>query len=242
MAKHIDMEKAVRLWDEGVTITQMCVALQTTEKTFQLIKRANPEIFAPRKKPVKGVHLSDELDLAEKLWKEGATYTEIAYELGKTRSAVSGMMNRNRDRFPERFGDKHKNHVSAKAIPKEVREKEMADRQAMKALSVSSLKNAITDGLRKPLEDDEKVHSRQSANALRKMFHGASQPVRTIPSKAENESYDQSRLLHAVSLMDLDPKGCKWPLTDKPYLFCGERRYQLKPWCKAHHERAWRAS
>ncbi len=44
----------------------------------------------------------DEIAYAEERWRRGATVDEIAAEIGRSRVAVKGMMQRNRERFPRR--------------------------------------------------------------------------------------------------------------------------------------------
>jgi hypothetical protein len=86
---------------------------------------------------------------------------------------------------------------------------------------------------------------KSSANDIRKMFYEAEVKPEPPPKPKEAaQAYDQSRL-PGYTLWELDERGCKFPLLDtvkgETQRFCGETRYQMKPWCKAHHERVWRA-
>lgn len=101
---------------------------------------------------------------------------------------------------------------------------------------IKRLEAEIADTLFESIKEDERPNT---ANALRKLFSEASEPEPMI-TKAMAAEYDASRL-PGYTLWDLDAKGCKWAISDGPIKFCGERRYQMKPWCSHHNRRAWRA-
>lgn len=63
--------------------------------------------------------------------------------------------------------------------------------------------------------------------------------VKAFP-KLTAMKYDEERLKVAKTLVD--NTGCKWPVSDSPYLFCGAKRLVAKSWCEHHHTRAWRAA
>jgi hypothetical protein len=157
---------------------------------------------------------SEEMDKARKMWKEGKTYTEIGVALGRTNNSISGMMSRNRDKFPERYGDLMKKNKSARTLPR--LEERKAD--TMAKLSSNNLRQVFHEALNPP----------------------ASPPK----PKEEALAYDQSRLPYAVTFMDLDERRCcKWPLTGfekgRPNLFCGEVK-SGRNYCANHQERQWR--
>lgn len=106
---------------------------------------------------------------------------------------------------------------------------------------IQRLELEIADALFASIKADEKPKKR-SANTVRKMFNEAFKAAEALPKPKEKaQAYDQSRL-PGYTLWELDARGCKFAITDgSPYRFCGETRYQMKPWCKAHHERVWRA-
>lgn len=156
-----------------------------------------------------------DLKKMSKLWKKGLTMTHIGLEMGLTRGQVSGRISRNRAMFPPRI-------------------------DAIKRLDAE-----IAGELIESIAEDKKAKARTS-NELRKLFSEATKPAQPIPSKAENKAYDEERLASAYTLLDLPSNGCKFPLLEtvkgETQMFCGERRYQMKPWCAAHHARVWRAA
>lgn len=95
------------------------------------------------------------------------------------------------------------------------------------------------------MDEERKSTKRRSADVTRKMFHEAYQPATPPKPNLTAKEYDQSRL-PGYTLWELDARGCKWPLLEtvrgETQMFCGETRYQMKPWCEHHHKRAWRAS
>jgi GcrA cell cycle regulator len=155
-----------------------------------------------------------DMDIAAEMWKSGMSQAKIGKHFGMTPGQIAGIFGRNRLMFPKR-NDK-----------------------------LERLEAEITDALFASIKDDERKtinQTRKPANAIRKMFHEAYQPAIPQEPTLTAKEYDQSRL-PGYTLWELDARGCKYPLNDgSPYRFCGENRYQMKPWCKAHHERVWRA-
>ena len=147
-----------------------------------------------------------ELERAVKLWNSGLTMTQIGKELSLTKGQVARRIADNRELFSRRVDP------------------------------IKRLEAEIADALFESIKEDERP---KTANSLRKLFSEASEPEPTI-TKAMASEYDASRL-PGYTLWDLDPKGCKWAIADGPVKFCGERRYQMKPWCSHHNRRAWRA-
>ena len=146
-----------------------------------------------------------ELERAVRLWNAGLTMTQIGKELSLTKGQVARRIADNRDLFSRRV-------------------------DPIKRLEAEIAGEVIAPDTPKP----------RGANLLRKMFSEASEPEPTI-TKAMAAEYDASRL-PGYTLWDLDPKGCKWAISDGPIKFCGERRYQMNPWCSHHNRRAWRVS
>lgn len=147
---------------------------------------------------------------ASRLWKQGISAPNIAKRYGVTKGVVAGIMSRNRNLFPKRND------------------------------SIDRLEREIVGALFDSIREDEK---RVTSNALRKLFHETANP--TKPTKKESHEYDLSRLPHAKTLVDLPSNGCKFPVNESesksiPHLFCAETRKPGKPWCEAHHARAWR--
>lgn len=120
--KKLDVDKAVELWTTGTAIKVIAARLGTTEKTLQKFMKGNEDYFPARKKKVKKSLSQVQMDKAIQMWEEKYSLREIGNAIGKTKNAVSGLMSRNRDVFPERFGDLKKVAYSAKSIPKGGRE------------------------------------------------------------------------------------------------------------------------
>jgi GcrA cell cycle regulator len=46
---------------------------------------------------------------------------------------------------------------------------------------------------------------------------------------------------HSISLLDLKPADCRWPVTDRPpHLFCGRPKWGSSSYCCSHTAKAWR--
>lgn len=155
-----------------------------------------------------------DLQRAAEMWKAGMSQANIGKHFGKTPGQIAGIFSRDRVMFPKRS--------------------ERIDR----------LEAEIADALFESIKEDEKP-KRRSANTVRKIFHEVFTASEILPKPKEvAKTYDQSRL-PGYPLWELDKRGCKFPLLDtakgETQMFCGETRYQMKPWCKHHHERVWRA-
>lgn len=216
-----DLERAQALWEDGVSLDRMAEELEIPRTTLQDRIKRRPEIFQARKQrmPI-NVFPQCQINRAAKMWANDMSITKIGETLGRSRNSISGMMSRNRELFPLKQGETRGKNKSARSLPpkpKKTAEKKAQEKQA-----------------------------KLSANALRKMFSEALKPAPIIPSKAENKAYDEERLSSAYTLLDLPSNGCKFPLLEtvkgETQYFCGERRYQMKPWCAAHHARVWRAA
>lgn len=211
-----------------------------------------------------------DLDKASEMWASGATMLEIGNHFGISRGAVAGLISRNRSLFPPKSKLLLKPRVEARGKPvveyveplKTLGSPLIADEVISplrkKSMSVMELKTyrdklaaAYQDATGedfKPSEGgeinvmiDQERKSRKSANAIRKLFSEATKPAQPIPSKAESEEYDNSRLPYAQTLAELPTTGCKWCLTDGgPFLMCAADRRKGKQYCEPHYQRAWR--
>lgn len=104
---------------------------------------------------------------------------------------------------------------------------------------IKRLEAEIAGVLIESIAEDSKTKARTS-NELRKLFSEATKPAQTIPSKAENKAYDESRIPYALKLVDLEKHQCRWPMNEgAPFLFCAETRHG-KNYCENHQSRAWR--
>ena len=63
-------------------------------------------------------------------------------------------------------------------------------------------------------------------------------PTEPIPEPVE---YDRERLAESVTLLDLEPQHCRWPLSAHDmanHRFCGCQRLDGFPYCETHARRA----
>lgn len=168
------------------------------------------------RKSKREVFTAEEIEIARTMWKDKSTYTQIGEKLGRTNNSVSGLMGRNRDIFPERFGDLMKKNKSAKSL---------------RAKPRKTVKQRVSE-----------AQARISANSLRRMFSEAFKPPVPLPKQKEQHlAYDASRL-PGVTMMDLDEKRCcRWPLLDtvkgETQYFCGEAK-SGKNYCEQHQARS----
>lgn len=144
---------------------------------------------------------------AAKMWADGTSYTHIAAFFGVTKGVVSGLMHRNRDKFPKRTEQ------------------------------IKKVEQEIADTLLEPQEDAQQA--RRTANTVRRLFHEAQAVYRPV-TKVEAIAYDLERIAEAKTLDE--NVGCKWPVSDNPYLFCGAKKLRAKSWCEHHQQRAWRSA
>lgn len=100
---------------------------------------------------------------------------------------------------------------------------------------VEIVETEVLEALKEQIKDDEKPHTRQSANALRKLFHEDSRPPEKVV--ISGKEYDESRL-PGFTLWQLENHQCKWPINDGgPFLFCGEVKAG-KNYCENHAQRS----
>jgi len=215
MSKQVDIETASLMWEEGKTVDEISKALGISKDRFLRIRNEMPQEFATRRSSYQTTIIPAKYQKAKQLWSEKYSIRAIASIISVTPSAMAGMMGRNRDDFPARTEGGMKRHYSARSLalaPKKTVAEAAQERQA-----------------------------RLSANAVRKMFHEALNPLPAQKPKEKWEAYDKSRM-PGVSLVDLDAKRCcRWPITEHPKgiinLFCGEIKAG-KNYCREHHARS----
>jgi len=156
--------------------------------------------------------MKNDIDHMAKLWNsENRSMGEIATAMGITRSVVAGVISRNRDRFEKRMDEDGFKLRAKRSTP-----------------------------VRKPP---------QTANQRRAAFHavntqdeGKSVSLPFLPAPVEPvltpSEYDDMRRPHAKGLLDLDPKDCRWPMGEAPYVFCCAEAIQGQSYCEHHYGRS----
>lgn len=170
------------------------------------------------------IHIEIDKDAAAEMWNEGLSITDIAARYGVTRSKISGIMARDRERFPKRRGDAPPRYARTggrKPQPKqpgEARAKPLHNNVGHKMLDMRNTRRARMEAVQREAEEFQS---------------GTSEYLKIAPSDAE-------RLSNGKTLMDLGTHECKWALTNGgPWLFCAEATGG-PVYCQHHAERAYR--
>lgn len=157
--------------------------------------------------------MKTDINVMTRLWNDhGLSMGEIASRMGISRSMVSGLINRNRDRFEKR-----------------------RDETGMKPVAKRTTKP------REPIVTAaQKANERRKAfQAVNTAAEPEAAPVEPMEPEINAKEYDAGRLPHAKGLTDLKPCDCRWPLTDDgPHLFCCAEVKTLSPYCQHHAKRA----
>lgn len=171
------------------------------------------------------IHIEINKDDAAEMWNDGLSITDIAARYGVTRSKISGMMNRDRERFPKRRGDAAPRYARTggrKPEPKppgEKRAKPLHDNVGHKMRNMNNTRKARMEAVQREAED---------------FLAGTSEYLKIAPS-------DEMRLARGKELMELGPHDCRWALTNGgPWLFCAEATDDAV-YCQHHSKRAYRA-
>ena len=160
---------------------------------------------------------AEQTERAQKLWREGISASAIATRLGHafSRNAVIGEMHRTLGK---------KDPTSAKIAM------QFSGRMKAKAGRVRKAKAAPKPISRKPPSmfndrpptPSEVAHSAAEWQAL----------------KAAMERQDAARS-DLISLLDLEPHHCRWPIGEPVEGFCGARKVNGLPYCTDHAVRAY---
>lgn len=163
-----------------------------------------------------------EIDLAAALWKDGASAQEIAQALWqrlesyRSRSAVLGLMARNRERFPHRGTGVRRVARSRADIPKPERPR-----------------RASVPAVKPP-----PAPRQQPAEDLRHLR--APTPPRRRTIFKDPHAYDAAS--RHVPLVDLRSGDCRFPVNNaalgEAHLFCGLQAAPDAPYCAHHAARA----
>jgi GcrA cell cycle regulator len=170
------------------------------------------------------IRIEVDKDAAAEMWNEGLSITDIAARYGVTRSKISGMMNRDRERFPKRRGDGAPRYTRTGGrkpqpkLPGEPRAKPLHNNVGNKVRNMQNIHKARIDAARREAEEFDA---------------GTAELLKIAPS-------DEERLNTGKELMDLGLHDCRWVLNNgSPFLFCAEST-DGDTYCSHHSERAYR--
>ncbi|MBY3073415.1 hypothetical protein HFO71_24180 [Rhizobium laguerreae] len=170
------------------------------------------------------IHIEIDKVAAAEMWNEGLSITDIAARYGVTRSKISGMMARDRDRFPKRRGDAPPRYARTGGrkpqpkLPGEARAKTLHNNVGNKLWGMNNTRRARMEAVQREASD---------------FLAGVSPLLRTHVD-------DEARLVTGKELIDLGTHECKWALTNGgPWLFCAEATGG-PVYCQHHADRAYR--
>jgi GcrA cell cycle regulator len=173
------------------------------------------------------IHIEVDKDAAAEMWSDGLSITDIAARYGVTRSKISGMMNRDRERFPKRRADgpRYTRTGGRKPQPKqpgEARAKPLHNNVGHKARDMHNTRKARMEATRR--EADE-------------FAAGTSEYLKIAPSDAERLNTGTGK-----ELMDLGAHDCRFALNNgSPFIFCASATDDGAVYCSHHAQRAYRA-
>lgn len=120
------LTEAARMWTEGETVESIIKKLGGSPQGFKWARRMHRELFPDRHRP-KGVRKDawtpQQFERAVKMWEANHSVNEIGAAIGVSRGSVTGMANRNRDKFPTRPAPAfHRGGKKRKSPTKAIRE------------------------------------------------------------------------------------------------------------------------
>lgn len=161
------------------------------------------------------IHIEIDKDAAAEMWSDGLSITEIAARYGVTRSKISGMMARDRERFPKRRADGPR---YARTGGKKPQPKEHGERRA----------KPTHDNVGNKVRNLHKIRMEAVRREAAGFEAGTSELLKIAPM-------DELRLATGKELVDLAPRDCRWPLNNgSPFIFCAAVQFQGSVYC-AHH-------
>lgn len=193
-------------------------------------------------------------ETASRMWKSGASASEIGAALGVNRSTIVGVAYRDRVNFPKKGKGRGYTRPNSKSLPvgwtDEMIDKAAAfwaDGMMIDAIAATmGISRFAVAGIAKRRRDKfpERVCGKNRRGSV-----GTPRPIEVksdykfgtktppkIPT-CEATAFDLSRMPHAKTLVNLGSCECKWALTENgPHLFCAETTGPGKSWC-AHHAR-----
>jgi GcrA cell cycle regulator len=169
------------------------------------------------------IHIEVDKDAAAEMWSDGLSITDIAARYGVTRSKISGMMNRDRERFPKRRADapRYARTGGRKPQPKppgEQRAKPLHNNVGNKMLGMRNTRKARMEATKREAEE----------------FEAGTSPLLEIAPD------DALRLNDGKELIDLGVDECRFALNNgSPFIFCSAATDDGAVYCSHHAMRAY---
>lgn len=211
--RDINVTQAKFLWSDGVKIDDMCQMLGTTPRTLLRLRQDMPDVFPDRKSAYASSMSPSDIKEASEMWANGVISPAIAKHFSVSPGVISGMMARNRELFPERYGDRNKKNKT----------------------STISGKPKLSNG--------EAAREKRSANSVRKLaFEFSSSPIPKPKEQYAEYDRSRLPYAVTLADLDVK-NCCSWSVTENPKgvpnLMCAEVKAS-KRYCQAHEARAWR--
>lgn len=189
-------------------------------------------------------------ETASRMWKSGASASEIGAALGVSRNTVVGVAYRDRVNFPSKGKGRGYTRQSMSGPIVEWSDDRVDQAAGMWAdgMTIAQIGAAMgvsafsIRGIARRRRDRFPERARGRAEGERretksaKAAPGARKEPR-VPT-IEPSTFDLGRMRHAKTLLEIGPCECRWPLTDSgPHLFCADVALAGKSWCAHHYGR-----
>lgn len=266
MRPDIDIEKAAKLWSDGVSASQIAARFGVTRNVVMGIVSRNRDIFpgkngnvtlsrripiGPRADRPSTMHQKNfDTAKAAQMWKDGMQQSHIAARFGVSIPFVRRIMQADRATFPKR----EHNEVN--------RERAWAEEDIVKAArmwrdgrSASEIGNEL--GVSRLTILGLAYRHRERFPMRNKAGHKATRNSKPMPTMVTRSfvaeapdfgpeepqipatEYDLLRLPHAKTLVDLEACECRWALNaGGPFMFCAETTEARSSYCANHLDRS----
>lgn len=153
------------------------------------------------------IHIEIDKDAAAEMWNDGLSITDIAARYGVTRSKISGMMARDRGRFPKRRGDAPPRYARTGGQKPQPRQPGEPRRKA----AHNNVGNKMQD-----MRNTRKARMGAAQREAEAFADGTSPLLKIAPD-------DAARLNTGKELMALGAHECRFALNNGgPFIFCAE--------------------
>lgn len=191
-----------------------------------------------------GPWTTENIELAVRMWKEGASPTEIGAAVGTGKDSFMGFKFRNKSLFPPKDKSEDKKRLHEMALM-------WANGSSMTEIGVPfGLNRGQVSGIISRNRDmfGKKDKTGVNANVVRKLTATKSHPDSVTNRRTKTninagsksceykspvlDSFERGRL-PGLGLVEND--GCMYPLTESsPHMFCGHIRFGGKRYCEHH--------